>query len=222
MANDSQPPKKRGCLFYGCLTLIFVGLLGVVLTYLGYRYAMNTVSKLVNEYTDTTPALIEKVEISQPQLAELRQRVATFGEALDSQKTVRELALSADDINALLAHDPAYKEFQGKFFVVIDGDRVKGKLSLPLEDLGPLKLKGRYLNGEAGFKVSLVNGVLLVTLETVEVKGKALPGPIFAELKKQNLAQDILQNPKNAEMVQKFDSIQVKDGMVILKNKVKE
>ena len=148
--------------------------------------------------------------------------MAAFGEALESQKTARQLVLSANDINALLANEPAYREFKGKFLVMSDDDRIKGKLSLPLQNIWRLKLKGRYLNGEAGFKISLENGVLIVTLDRVDVKGKPLPGPFLAELKKKNLAQDFLRDPKQAERIQKFDSIQIKDGTVILKNKIKE
>ena len=222
MNGSHPPPRKRGCLFYGCLALVFLGLLSVALTYFGYRYIVSLTARLVNEYTDTTPALFEKVEMPAADLTELRQRVAAFGEALESQKEGRELVLSAADINALLANEPAYREFKDRFFVAIDGDRIKGRLSLPLQDVWRLRLKGRYLNGEAGLKVSLENGVLVVTLEQVSVKGKPLPGPLLAELKKQNLAQDILRNPKQAELFRKFDSIQIKDGMVILRNRGRE
>ena len=42
-------------------------------------------------------------------------------------------------------------------------------------------VRGRYLNGEADFKASLSDGVLIVTLESVEVNGKKVPDEFMKE-----------------------------------------
>jgi hypothetical protein len=89
-----------------------------------------------------------------------------------------------------------------------------------LPDLGPFKLKGRYLNGTAAFKVMLENGSLDIRLQEVLAKGKPLPGIFFNELKKQNLAKDAQQDPKTAANIQKFESIRITNSTVILRNKV--
>jgi len=102
------------------------------------------------------------------------------------------------------------------------GNRIRAKVSVPLDNFGPLKLKGRYLNGVGTFKASLENGVLVVTLDDLEAKGKPVPAPMLAQFKKQNLAQDIQGKPNAAATIAKFESIRIKDGAVILKNKVKE
>jgi hypothetical protein len=125
--------------------------------------------------------------------------------------------LAADDLNALIAHQ---KELADKLFVRIDEDNIKGEVSFPLPDVGPFKLKGRYLNGTAAFKVTLENGALDVRLQEVLVKGKPLPGVFFNELKKQNLAKDAQQDPQTAADVQKFESIRITNSTVILRNKV--
>lgn len=123
--------------------------------------------------------------------------------------------LTADDLNALIAQE---KEIQGKLFVRID-DRIKGELSLPLENIGPLKLKGRYLNGAVTFKVALADGTLDVRLDDVTVKGKPLPGMLLSEFKKQNFAREFQNDPKTAADIAKFESIQITNGTVILRNK---
>ena len=56
-----------------------------------------------------------------------------------------ELVLNATDLNVLIGENP---DLKGKLFVEFDDDQVKGKVSMPLPDIGPLKLKGRYLNGQ--------------------------------------------------------------------------
>ena len=58
---------------------------------------------------------------------------------------------------------------------LFSGDQVKGQVSIPLTDLGWLG-KGRYLNGDATFNVSLESGVLIVTAREVRVKGQTAPG----------------------------------------------
>ena len=218
MNTEQGPPKKRGCFFYGCLSSIIFSLVVVLLGYLGFRYVRDRVL----EYTETKPALIEVAEVTPAQFDALQKRLAAFTDGLKDQKVAQELRLSAGDLNALIANEPSLKELKGKLFVMIDGDRIQGKVSWPLDNFGPLKLKGRFLNGVATFKASLENGQLQVMIDDLEVNGKSLPAQLRAKLKNQNLAQDAQRDPKTAEAIQKFESIQVKDGAVILRNKVKE
>jgi hypothetical protein len=215
MNDGSNPPKQRGCLFYGCLSLAIIGLLMIVgILVVGY-FAKRAINRLIADYTDTTPAPIQKVEYPPEQLEALRARLKGFKEAMDRGGAPAELVLNAEDLNALIT---AEKNLSGKVFVQIDEGKIKGNISLPLEDLGPLKLKGRYLNGTGVFKVKLENGFLDVTLDTLEVKGKSLPDPFLRELKKQNLAKDATNDPEARDTIEKLQSIQVKDGQVILKS----
>jgi len=215
MSNESNPPKQRGCFFYGCLSLAVLGLLVIVLGVVGYFVVRSTVARWTNDYTETTPALVEKVEYPRAKMDALRAQLAAFKDALDKGTNQMELVLTADDLNALIAQE---KGIQGKLFVRID-DRIKGELSLPLEDIGPFKLKGRYLNGTVTFKVVLANGALDVRLDDVTVKGKPLPGMFLSGLKKQNVAQNFQNDPKTAADIAKFDSIQITNGTVILRNR---
>jgi hypothetical protein len=222
VSTPAQPPVKRGCFFYGCISSIVLVLLMGLGGYLGVRYFIKTTDRLISEYTDTMPMMLEKVEVSADHLKEVQQRVATFKEALDKQSSAQELALSAEDINTLIAGDPAFREWRDKLFVHIEGDRIQGQLSLPLEEIGWKKLKGRYLNGTATFKCSLEKGALKVVLDDVAVKGKPLPATLRAVLLNRNLVEDARNNPKNANAVQQFDTIKVEGGKLIFKNKVKE
>ena len=103
----------------------------------------------------------------------------------------------------------------------MEGDKLKAQISLPLEMLKIGMLKGRYLNGEAELKASLSAGILVVTLESLEVNGKRPPEKFLAELRKQNLAKDAYDNPKNAEMIRRFESLEIKDGKIILKPRIR-
>jgi hypothetical protein len=221
MSNQSTTSTSRssgrGCLFYGCLTLVVIFLLTVVGGYFGVRYA---VKSFVNRFTDTQPLTLPQVEISKMELDALDQRVAEFRKGVDAQKPGTVLELTVKELNALIDRNA---ELKGKLYVTIESDQVKGQISIPLGDI-PIPLiqgwlKGRYLNGSAGLKGSLENGVLIVTLQSVEVNGKPIPSEVLSEIRKQNLAKDLYQNPKNAELIRKFESLEIKDGKIIVRGR---
>jgi hypothetical protein len=212
MSNESNPPKPRGCFFYGCLSLAVLGLLVVGLI-AGVVYLAK---RTINAYTSAAPAMVEKVEYTPAQMEVLKARLAAFGDALNKGNKDMELVLTADDLNALISQE---KGLQGRLFVRID-DRIKGELSLPLDDIGPLKLKGRYLNGAVTFKVALIQGAPDVRLDDVTVKGKPLPPMLLAEFKKQNFARDLQNDPQTATNLAKFESVRITNGTVVLRNRM--
>ncbi len=214
---DPKSSKGRGCFFYGCLTVLVLFLAGAITTYFLGRYAYQTVFS----YTSATQVALPKVELPAEKLAELQQRVARFGDALKDQKTSQTLSLTADELNALIANDPGFKDFKDKFHVAVDGNKIKGNLSLPIKGVG-WGLDGRYLNGAATFKVALANGELIVNLEALEANGLPMWESIMTKLRQKNLAQDAMRNPQTAEAIQKFESLEVKDGKITIKTKAKE
>ncbi len=217
-----QPKPQRGCWFYGCLTLAILTLLAGIGAWLAARYAFKSVSGLINQYTSTNPVPIETVAISQTELKSLQDRVASFAQTLNGQKGSRELILTANEINALIQNDPQYRDLKDKLYVMLEDDQIKGKLSMPLDDIGPLKLKGRYLNGTATMTVALEGGSLDVRLKDVDVGGKPLPGAILTQLKSVNFAQDVHKDPNASKSLEKLESIQVKDSKVIVRSKQPE
>ena len=58
-------------------------------------------------------------------------------------------------------------------------------------------------------------------IQQLEVKGKSLPATILAELRKRNLAQEVQNDPQSGQWTSKFDSIEVRNGQVILRTRVK-
>ena len=212
-------PQKRGCLFYGCLTLAVVVVIFGVLGYLGVQYARKSVSNLVENYTDSKPAKFEVVQLPQEEANDLEQRVTAFQKALDSQREQYELVLSERELNALVSKDP---DLKGKLHARIDGDQIHGEISLPLQDIGPLKLNGRYLNGLATLKASVADGRLVVTVDNLQVNGKPLPANLLNELKKKNLAEEAMKDPEAAKTLSKLHSIEVRDSKVILRTKPKQ
>jgi hypothetical protein len=220
---DDSRPRQRGCYFYGCVIASVLAVLLIialaVLAFIGMRFF----SGLVEEWTSPAPAELPKVQVSEEERKSARERVDAFRKALDEGTAADPLVLSSDDLNALIEENP---DFRGRLFARVEGDKLKAQISFPLDKLIPLDrlkigmLKGRYLNGEAELKASLSDGILVVTLETLEVNGKRPPENFLAELRKQNLAKDAYDNPKSAEMIRRFESLEIKDGTIILKPRI--
>jgi hypothetical protein len=81
------------------------------------------------------------------------------------------------------------------------------------------KLKGRYLNGAASVQATMALGVLVVRLQSLEVKGKAVPDEVMSALQRENLAKDATQNPETAAFLTRLADVTVQDGKLILTGK---
>jgi hypothetical protein len=212
------PPRQRGCFFYGCIIAVvlalLVAILLAVLAFVAYRFF----GRMVEEYTATAAEQLPKVEMSPEQRTALEDRVEAFRKAVESGAPIEPLVLSSDDLNALIEKND---ELKGTVYVKIEGDEVKGRISFPLDKLQFGMVKGRYLNGEADLKVSLFDGELIVHIDQLEVNGKKPPEAFMTDLRKQNVAKDVAKDPDNAKMLRKLQSVEVKDGKVILKVRVK-
>jgi hypothetical protein len=219
----APPPRERGCFFYGCIIASILAVLMVILVsavfYLGYRFLQQS----IEQYTSPTRRDLPKVEMPAEQRQLLKDRVEAFRKAVDTEKPIEPLVLTSDDLNALIDENP---DLKGKIYIKVEGDEVKGQVSIPCDALGEIPLmsilKGRYLNGEADLKASLEGGVLIVTLDSLEVNGQRLSDQIMNELRKQNLAKDFYKEEKASRMIRKIESLQIKDGKITLKVRAKE
>jgi len=211
-STPASAPKGRGCFFYGCLTSVVLLLLAGLLVFLGVRFVRNK----LNAYTDAQPLKMPKVEMTDAEFQILQQRMKAFAAALEQGKPLEPLSLNERDLNALIGLSANTKELADKVHVSLNGNEVKGMVSIPLSGLGWLG-KGRYLNGDATFKVSLENGVLIVTAQEIRVKGLPIPESFMGPLRRENLAKEAYKDPQNAETIRKIESIQVEDSQVTVK-----
>jgi hypothetical protein len=218
MANEVPKPRKRGCFFYGCIALIITVLILAVGSVLLFRFVKGKVDRVVAEYTDPTPVQIEKGDASPAKLKAVQDRIDAFRQGLASGQP-QELALTADELNTLLAGQPDLQDLANKVYVIIEGDQMKANVSWPLPDIGPLKLKGRYLNGTATLKASVTNGKADLRIDDFEAKGKAIPSQFLDEIRKHNIADDLMRDQQAASAIRQIDNLEVKDGKVIVRSK---
>jgi len=212
-------PKKHGCFFYGCLTAIIVTVLIAILGGVCFYFAMTRLAGLAVEYTEASPMQLPKVEASPSEQDALKRRVADFQKALDAGKPAA-LTLTGDELNALIASDASKSSWKDRVRFAIQGSDLKCQLSMPLDDVAKVpgfsNLKGRYLNGAAAVKASMDTGVLFVTLQSLEVKGKPLPEQFLAALRKENLAKEAYNDKDTAKLLNRLDGIKILDGALTL------
>jgi hypothetical protein len=216
---DELRPRQRGCFFYGCVIVSVLIVLLILALAVGAYLAYRAINRTVEEYTATAPRELPKLQITEEERKNAVDRFNAFKEAVKEGTATEPLVLTSEDLNALIEDKP---ELKGRVYITIEEGKIKGQVSIPLSvfvDIG--MTRGRYLNGEAEFKASLSDGVLVVTLDSIEVNGKRPPEEAMSNFRQQNLAKDIYKDPDNAETIRHLESIEIKDGKIIIKPRPK-
>ncbi len=212
MTETGPPKRRRGCLFYGCL----VGIVSLLATLGALLLGLHTFKRMLNTYTDTRPMPLPAVQMSPAQIAQVQQRVDDFRDRLRAGLRTPPLALTAEELNGLVVSSPDLKAAKGKVYVTIEGDQLRAQVSLPLEDVGLPRFKGRYLNGTATLGVSLRNGILDVTARNFVVHGKPLPPLYMNRIRRENLAARINEDSRTSVALNQLEDIQIKAGKLII------
>ena len=212
-----MPPKRGGFpwLMVGCGCLFALALIIVLLGVAAYVMIVSA----VDTYSDKAPVQLPVSSATPEEFTAIDSRITAFREAVKQGTPVEPLVLTGEDINAIIANDPDWVELKGRVHVSIDGDKVTGQISIPLDKL---RMAGRYFNGSASFSVQLRNGILQLHMESVELKGKPAPEQIMAAWRGQNWAEGVNRDPKFQPAIEGLESIEVKDGQAIFTPKIKK
>ena len=210
--QEPEPKKQRGCFFYGCLIML---ILVVVVAGL-FSFGMYKLYKKAYEYTSNQSMQLPDLKITDAEIQQVKKKFETFSQALKNKKA-ENLKLTERELNALVSASP---EFKGKVHFSIEGDQIKGKVSIPLDQFPGFT--GRYFNASADFAASLEGGLLFVTLQNASVKGKNVPEAIMEKVRQENLAKDLYKNKENVEMIRRFKSIKIQDGAIVIEANTEE
>jgi hypothetical protein len=213
--NEQINKQRRGCLFYGGIALVVLLLFILVAALVGAHMAR----KMLNEYTDAQPMVLPTSTLPASQADEAVSRVKAFEQAVGARRATPPLELNADQINALIATDPRYHGLKGKVWVALDGDKVKGTVSLPMTQFGMGMFRGRFLNAEVTLVVAFQNGLLQIIPDAITVKGKPLPGIYMNKIRQQEFARELTQNPGFLSAAERLQNIEIKDGKLIITTK---
>lgn len=205
--------KRRGCFFYGFLVAAVLMLIIVVAAVLGVRYAKN----LVQDFTDPEPMALPVVQMEPAELEKLQRRVERFRTAILRGESPEPLAVTADEINALIATDPDLAPFKNRLHVSVENDRLKALLSIPAREIGMEMLMDRYVNATGIFDIAMrEDGTLRVIAQELSSKGKPLPETVMRRVRTHNLAQPLNDDPRAAAALERLQAIEVKEGRLLI------
>jgi hypothetical protein len=210
-AGPAVQKKKGGCAKYlaiGCVVVILLGAIGSIVAYKGMKVF---VLKMAEQYTDSKPGELPKVDASSDEVDALLKRVQEFTGAIRDGQPASALELTSKDINLLIQNHPDWKEMAGKVYISMEGDKIKGQTSIPLDAISRM-LKGRWLNASAVFRAEMTAGRLLVFIDSVSINGKTPPDEFMKSFRTVNFAENANKDPKAAAVLGKLESLSVQDG----------
>ncbi len=221
----ANPPKQgRSCWFHGCLAVVIIGLLGGAFVGLSGWWLYKQADSMVKEFTSDQPEKLPEIEYTREEIEALDKRIESFSQSLTNDAPAEVLEFTAEEVNKLIAARSGLSNGKNPFHVSIEGDKIRTRLSLPLDLIAEHiqieavknRLKGRYINGEGSLKISLTDGKLEAYLDDFSVNGKDAPEEIMAEIRAQNMAEDAQLSPKERAALARFERIEIRDGKLIV------
>lgn len=206
--------KKSGCL--GCLVWVAgisfcLAIVVGVAAYIGYRKAV----KFTEQFAQRQPLALPVVRYSDAEHAALTNRIEAFLAGARIRRTNAQLSLTANDLNAMISRSL----FSNHVHVAFQDGKVRGRLSVPFEQMGMPLFSGRYLNGEGVISVGCYHGALVVNLQEVSVGGLALPKHYLDWIQKQNFARNIGTNTLTQASLDQVARVGVVNGQLIFELK---
>lgn len=208
-AGAPQKTFPWGCLFGGCLVVMFLMVGGVGATgFFAYRFYQSQMAR----YTSSQAEELPKVDFTEEQIAELETRVEDFQEDIEAKTAdTQSLILTEAEVNALIS---TQEEFKDRVYVRIEDGAVAADVSVPLDMLPGGR--GRFFNGSVTLDVKIEDGELLVYLEDASVNGEEIPSDILTQIQKENLAKDLNKDGDSRKWIRRFKDLQIEENQIVL------
>jgi hypothetical protein len=176
-----QPPALRppgrgiGCFAKGCLILLLC--LGVLCAALigGGLFLAN---RAINVFTATAPVQVSVQPATAAQTQTAEAKFDTLRSAMRNRVETT-VEFTAEDINALIQHDPEFRDMRGRVRVAISNSIASLDISAPLDTLQWRRVKARWFNGNIQFGFSYVDDDFNFDLRSAETNGHHFPRAIL-------------------------------------------
>lgn len=214
--NDSKRgfnlfDNRGNCALWGCAGLVVLSIFGVIIVSVSLKLIFNN---LRDTYTDDTAIELPRVDLENAEIDGLIERVDTYYENLTIDDPLAPFTISEVELNALIQNHPEMEKFSEIIYVTLEGDLLNGQLSYPLDEVPGLS--GRYFNGHASFELVFENNNLNIYLAGAEVNGDPIPEDVIAEIRKENLANELYGEADIREVLNRIDNIEIRDGSIII------
>jgi len=192
------------------ISLCFAMIVGVA-AYLGYRKAV----RFMDQFAQKQPLTLPVVVYPDGEYEALNRRIDAFLTNARAGRTNVQLSLSAADLNAMISRS----SFSNQVHITLQDGKIRGKLSVPFEQLGMPLFSGRYLNGEGVLSVGCYHGSLVVNLQEVSVGGMGLPEHYLEWIRKQNFTRNVGTNTVTEESLEHVARVGVVNDLLLFELK---
>jgi hypothetical protein len=201
------------CFLYGCVTLVVLGILAGLASFLVVR---NFAREMREKYTEAAPAELPTADLPAAATEALIARVDEYFKKLRAGEPLGTLTLTENEVNALLQNHPDLKEdFGNLVYLTLGTGTATGQMSVPLDWL-PM-FSGRYFNGTATFDFEVSGGRVELYLTGATVKGEPVPEQFIVAFRSENMAADWMRNDADARtLMEKIDTVKIDSGTVVI------
>jgi hypothetical protein len=204
--------KGFGCLGCGCVLVVLIVLLIVALVVGGSYFGYNRVVSL----TSTAPAEIPAAQGSNDLFQATEHKIGDFIHDIRNHQAAK-MSLSADEINALIAHSPELAAQKAKIYVSLNDDRMRIQASVPTGAISSGIIKDRYANIDVTLspQYDLANKSLSFHLYSALIGDQPTPEnmlPVVQAEVTPLLNTEIRKSTDGAALLDQSKSIEVRDG----------
>jgi hypothetical protein len=205
-----------GCLILIVILLVLVGLVGGI-GYFSYKQVL--------AISSSAPATFPPYNGSDDIYTGAQKKIDAFNQAVGTGNFAS-LTLSADEINAMIAHDPDLAKVQARLLVTLTGDEARLQGSIPTDSVWLLnkEIPGRYLNIDTTFAITFNNDTKMVGLDLHEAELGDTPIPpnalptLQAELMP-SLNTFLRKFPASRNALAAAKTVTIKDGQFVIETK---
>jgi hypothetical protein len=210
--------KKRGWGCWGCGCGILAAVVLLIIAFLGASgyYVYHAARNL----TDPTAVAVPQYDGGDAAYQAASQKVSAFQQAIERAQPAT-LRLNSDEIDTLIAHNPAYAK---RLFVKLTGSDATVQMSLALASFEKVILTDRYLNGTGSFGVSFdpESKDVNFDLHSIEVKGTEIPANVmtsFSQSFNTNFNARLQANPAARDFLNHTQKITIENGELVIEAK---
>jgi hypothetical protein len=212
------PPKKRGigCLGCGCLVLALLVILFAGLMTGGFYMGYKKIAGL----TSTTPAAIPSFDGGDDVYNAAEEKIRAFGHDVENHQAAT-IQLSADELNTLIARNPAFIQQKAQLFVTLTDDQARIQGSIPTNALIQGIFTGRCLNFDTTFGLGFDSDTksLEVTLHHLQISDQTMPQNLLPTMQAEFapfLNAALQKNPETKNFLDQAKSVGITNGELVL------
>ena len=217
MASPENAPARSP--FAGCLIMLILA--GVALFLISVSaYSLIQQNKEIDKFTSAQPATLTEIVVDgkESELNELHARLQRFRDSVVSRPTEEtRIALTAADLNYILATMSPLRDYRGYFYVkeIRDGEIIADH-TRPMNGMPGSGTK-RHLNAEARLKPLIAEKCLVFQVSALDIPGKTVPKEFIAQIPPYRLGLDVQQDAVLGPVLEKLTAMEAIDGILELR-----